>query len=107
MNLSSLIYTVENLNTLAEIKITTVEYSNLVLSNTRDIITGVGKNDTRLHSSSTLKLNFKQYIAGKRRINIVNHISRIIYVGKYLFIMNSNQLISLSPQFSGFNNLYH
>ena len=90
MNLSSLIYTVENLNTFAEIKITTVEYNNLVLSNTRDIITGVGKNEIKFHSNNTLKLNFKQQIAGNRRINIVNHISRIIYVGKYLFIMNSN-----------------
>jgi len=60
MNLSSPIYTVENLNTLAEIKITTVEYSKLVLSNTKVIITGVGKNDSNLHSRRTLKLNFKQ-----------------------------------------------
>lgn len=60
MNLSSLMYTVENLKTLAEIKITTVEYSNLVLSNTIDIITGVGKDEIIFHSSKTLKLNFKQ-----------------------------------------------
>ncbi len=106
MNLSSLIYTVENLSTLAEIKITTVEYKSLVLSNTKVIITGADIEEIKHHSIKILKLNFKQYSAGTNRLNIVIHISRIINVGKFLFIMNSNQLIFLSPQFSGLTITY-
>lgn len=82
--------TVENLNTLAEIKITTVEYRSLVLSKTNDIITGADIEEIKHHSIKILKLNFKQYSAGINKLNIVNHINRITYVGKFLFIMNSN-----------------
>ena len=91
MNLSCLMYTVENLSTFAEIRITTVEYKSLVLSKTNDIITGAEDDEISCHSISTLKLYFIQYRAGINRTNMVNHISCIIYVGKFLlFIMNSN-----------------
>ena len=60
INLSSLIYLVENLKTLAEIKITTVEYRSLVLSNTNDINTGVGSDEINDHSIKILKLCFNE-----------------------------------------------
>lgn len=91
MNLSSLIYIVENLNTLAEIKITTVEYKSLVLSNTKVSITGVGNDEINDHSIRILKLYFREYSAGNIIIIIVAHISHIVCLGRYLFIMNSNQ----------------
>lgn len=82
---------VENLNTLAEIRITTVEYRSLVLSNTNDSITGVVNEEISCHSINTLKLFFMQYKAGINKINIVNHINCMIYIGIFLlFIMNSN-----------------
>ena len=88
INLSCAIYTVENLNTLAEIKITTLEYRSLVLSNTRDMTTGVENDEISVHSINILKLCFIQYMAGINKINIVIHIDCIIYVGRYLlFIM--------------------
>lgn len=82
----------ENLNTFAEIKITTVEYRSLVLSNTSDIVTGVDSEEISCHSIRILKLCFIEYIAGTIRINTINHISCMVYVGRYLllFIMNSN-----------------
>ena len=82
---------VENLSTLAEIKITTVEYRSLVLSNTIVINTGVGRDEINDHSISTLKLYFREYSAGNNIIIIVAHISHIVCLGRYLFIMNSNQ----------------
>jgi hypothetical protein len=84
-------YIVENLNTLAEIKITTVEYSSLVLSNTIVIKTGVGSDEIKDHSINTLKLYFREYKAGNIITITVAHISHIVCLGRYLFIMNSNQ----------------
>lgn len=82
---------VENLNTFAEIKITTVEYRSLVLSSTIDIITGVENEEISCHSIKILKLYFMQYRAGISKMNTISHIVCMIYVGKYLlFIMNSN-----------------
>ena len=64
INLSSDIYIVENFSTFAEIKITVVEYTKLVLSIIRVITTGAGIIGRRLHSSSKLKSNFRQSIEG-------------------------------------------
>jgi len=84
-------YIVENLNTLAEIKITTVEYRSLVLSNTKENSTGVGSEEIKDHSINTLKLYFREYNAGNNITIITVHISHIVCLGRYLFIMNSNQ----------------